>query len=81
MTLLLDPHTLSQMLKFSECQNSIKKKQMFPYVFLNVLKYFAVSKSMNKVSYGWENPEIMKILGFGLSNDKIEKLLIRIEAE
>ena len=36
---------------------------------------------MNKGSYRSKNPEIMDMLGFGLSNNKIGKLLDQIEAE
>ena len=31
-------------------------------------------ESMNKGSQGSTNPEIMEMLGFGVSNNKIEKL-------
>ena len=36
---------------------------------------------MNKGSYGSNKPEIMKIVVWGFSNHKIEKLSVQIEAE
>ena len=45
-------------------------------MFLYLLEYFGIFKSTK----GIENPEIMNMLGFGLSNNKIEKLLDQIEA-
>ena len=38
-------------------------------------------KSINNGSQGSTNPEVMKMLGFGFSHDKIEKLLDQNEAE
>ena len=42
---------------------------------------FGIYKSINKGSQGLKNPEIMEMLGFGPSHDKIEIFLDHNEAE
>ena len=51
---------------------------LFEIVSITVLiflKYFGVSKSINKGSLGLKNPEIMEMLGFGPSHNKTKILL------
>ena len=45
------------------------------HTFLTVLKYCGKIKWINKGSPGFENPEIMEMLGLGLSNNKTDILL------
>ena len=54
---------------------------MCPDLFLYVLNYFNIFKSINKGSPGLTNPEIMEMLGFGPSHNKIEIFLNQNEAE
>ena len=49
--------------------------------FLRLLKVCFICKAINKGSEGSQNPEIMNMLGFGLSHNKIEKLSDQNEAE
>ena len=70
--MFLNDPTLSDISKFLNFTNPkfIKK----PIMLLRILKSVGVFKSINKVSYGSENLEIMQMLGFGLSHNKIKKL-------
>ena len=43
--------------------------------FLIRLKYFGIFESINKGSPGVTNPEILEMLGFGPSHNKIKILL------
>ena len=43
-------------------------------MFLDRLQQCGIFESINKGSYGSNNPDIMKMLGFGFSHKQIEKL-------
>ena len=52
------------------------------YLSKNALfKWFGIFESINRGSKGSRNPEIMQMLGLGLSHNNIDKLKIQIEAE
>ena len=52
--------------------------EMVPYLSL---KYFGISKSINKGSPALRNPEIMEMLGFGPSHNQTEIWSDQIEAQ
>ena len=43
------------------------------------MEYSGILKSINTGLQGFKNPEIMEMLGFGPSHNKIEKLLDQID--
>ena len=55
--------------RFPDLQKSYVR-QCF-HIFLYVVEYFGIFKSINKGSPGLKNAEIMKMLGFGPSHNKI----------
>ena len=62
--------------QFEKCR--IYKNNMFSkmfIIFLYFVKYFGIFKSIDKGPPGVKNPEIMEMLGFGLSHNKTKILL------
>ena len=75
---------------FQNCQKmkihnfEIHKNKIFlkpPIQFLYFFKYVGICRAINNDTQGFKNPEIIGILVFGLTNNKIAILLYQNEAD